>query len=299
MRDRPETTEPDERAERGRVRPPPYKQRRHQRQRRQVNHEHRDDLARRLGAREKFDGDVVHRRAGRRQQQDQEVRVEPLAARPHDHEHADKADDDRAPAAKPDVLMENQHGRYRGEKGRGEIDGGSSRQRHHGDPIEPGRHRDKADRRAQQVKPGIAAAHQRRPTFDDPRKHEHEPEQATKESHFERVHRLSGDADEYVHHHRADSAEQDPQCSVGSRREPRHRPQGHQGLIPPTRGGEMRRIKISEAALYRRAARIVPPGSAWSARHSIYGKRRDQGGFGSRSGNRTRRRCETPTRSRD
>jgi len=45
------------------------------------------------------------------------VRVEPLAARPHDYEHADKTDDDRAPAPQSDVLVKDQDRRNRGKKG--------------------------------------------------------------------------------------------------------------------------------------------------------------------------------------
>ena len=60
------------------------------------------------------------------------------------------------------------------------------------------------------TKPRVGAAQQTRTAFNDPGDHDHEPEEATKKRDFERVHRLRRDADQDIHHDRADSVEQNP-----------------------------------------------------------------------------------------
>jgi len=179
----------------------------------------------------------------------------------------------------------------------------ASRQRHDGNPIEPSRHRDEADRGAQQVKADIAAAQQTWTAFYDPRQHEQQPEQAAKKGDLERVHRLCCDAYQYVHHHRAASAQQYPQRRAGSRCKPRRCHGQHSRTVRSPTGDadtdELRRAEFSEAARYRRAARPLPPGSPWSNRHSTGDKRQYQDGCDLRTDNRARRRCEIPTRSPD
>jgi len=177
----------------------------------------------RLGARQEFHGDIVHRPGCRRKQQEKQVHIERCAARPHDDQNPDKPDHDRAPAAKPHIFVQDQNGRHSGKERGGEVDSGSRRQWHHRDPIKPGRRRDEADPCAQQKKPPVPASQQKRSALDDPRKNEKKPEQAPKEGDLEWVHCLRGDADEHIHHDRTDPAEHDPQCGAGDRRKPRRR----------------------------------------------------------------------------
>ena len=168
---------------------------------------------------EEFDGDVVHRPGRGGEQQDQQVRIEPLVARPHDHEHPDKAEHDGTPAAEANDLVKDEDGCQGRKERAGKGDGGRCRQRHHGDSVEPGRHRYQADRRPQQVEAHSAGTQLGRPALDDPREYKEEPEQAAKKGDLERVHLLRRDADQHVHHHRADPAEQNPQGRTGNRRE--------------------------------------------------------------------------------
>ena len=148
MRQGADDSETHERTEALQIRPLPDKERRDQRQRRQIDREQCDDCVRALGAHEVFDGDVVHRRAGGREQDQEQHRIERLAARAHDNEDADKADHDGGPAAEAHIFVQHERRGYCREERRGEIDGGRGRQRHNRDAVKPAQHRDEANDRS-------------------------------------------------------------------------------------------------------------------------------------------------------
>jgi hypothetical protein len=68
---------------------------------------------------------------------------------------------------------------------------------------------------AQEEKAAIAATQRIYTAPGKPREQDDEPEQAAEESDFKGVHPLRCNANQYVHHNRADPADQDPQCSAG------------------------------------------------------------------------------------